>query len=219
MFSFHLFGFKCHVQTGFLFLVGIVFLFGLRNQQPLLQMAGTVGVFFVSILVHELGHAFASRWFRVPVEGIYLHGFGGHVLHGQSSVGQGLAISLAGPFSGLALGALSIALYMVAQNPFAASVLEVSIFVNIFWSLFNLAPMIPLDGGHATLAGLSLVLPRRTAATITLCLGIATGLALVFAGWQTGFLIAAFFAGSFAFQNVQMLLQHNRAGLRGAEEG
>lgn len=214
MIEFELFGFPVQVQTGFLFLAGIVLLFGLQGQWAAWFIGGTILVYFLSILVHELGHALACRLFGVRVDGIFIHGFGGHVTHGQSTLGQGLAISLAGPGAGLLLGGVSLALYAIVQNIYAERLLEVMVFVNIVWSLFNLLPIFPLDGGHATLRALQMVLDGKLAMTITFGLGLVLGVLVALAGVNYGWLFVAIFAGSFAVQNYQLL---NR--LRGAQEG
>lgn len=219
MVEFRVFGFNVQLQTGFLFLVGIVVLFGLRNQEPIWYMAATIGVFLFSILVHELGHAFVSRWLGVEVMDIVIHGFGGHVTHARCTVKQSLGISLAGPFFGLGLGAISVALYSVVQNPYAEAALEISMFVNIFWSLFNLLPIFPLDGGHAMLNGLQLVMKPTPAAKLTFGVGLVLGLVVALAGFQAGLIFVAFFAGSFAYQNFQLLNSMRQRVLDGGLEG
>ena len=219
MVEFRLFGFPVQLQTGFLFLVGIVVLFGLRNQDPFWYMGVTIGVFLVSILVHELGHALVSRWFGVNVHGIFIHGFGGHVTHDRCTVPQSLGISLAGPAFGLGLGAVSVALYTIVQNPYAEAALELSMFVNIFWSLFNLLPIFPLDGGHAMLSGLQLVIEPTLAAKLTFGTGILLGAAVAILGFQWGLIFVAFFAGSFAYQNFQLLNSMRQPVLDRGREG
>lgn len=74
---------------------------------------------FVSILVHELGHAFAFRRYGID-SNIVLHGFGGLTIPESSpwgtgwanvapSPGQQIVISLAGPFAGFFLAVLVFA--------------------------------------------------------------------------------------------------------------
>lgn len=76
-------------------------------------------VVFVSILIHELGHAFAFRRYGIDSH-IVLHGFGGLTIPQSApwgtgwanvapSPGQQIAISLAGPFAGFFLAVLVIA--------------------------------------------------------------------------------------------------------------
>lgn len=202
--EFRLFGFPVHVQLGFLFLAGIVLVFGLQAQTPLWLIAAFVGVIFVSILVHELGHALVSRGFGVPVDGIWIHGFGGEVRHGHCGIGHRVAISLAGPAAGLLLGAGAVVALMFVDHPAATAILSTAAFVNLFWSVFNLLPIFPMDGGQAMYAGLHLVLAPRLAGMITFGTGAVLGVLVAIAGWQAGFLFAALFAGSFAFQNVQL---------------
>jgi Zn-dependent protease len=134
-----------------------------------------VAVFFVSILVHELGHVFMGRYFGSHGS-ILLYGFGGLAI-GSSDLprrSQRIAVYFAGPLAGfllvgmLALGLLAAAPNMVApffQNVLAivglapraslpelpvltASVLQQALWINIFWGLLNLLPIWPLDGGQ-----------------------------------------------------------------------
>lgn len=75
-----------------------------------------VGVVFVSILVHELGHAFAMRWFGLPSH-IVLHISGGLTVPESVSWGRSVAnvslhanqeilVSLSGPGAGFLLALL-----------------------------------------------------------------------------------------------------------------
>lgn len=204
-FNFRLLGFPVQVQPGFFFLAGLVLVFGLQDRRSMLEILGFTAVIFVSILVHELGHALMSRLFSVDVGGIFIHGFGGHVTHGQATIGQQLLISLAGPLSGLALGAVCIGVAIVGVGGEAAGeVLFYAIWVNVFWSLFNLLPLYPMDGGHALLAGLHFVMAPRTAALVTFGLGSVLGLLVALGGLWLGLIFVAFFAGSFTYQNVQL---------------
>jgi stage IV sporulation protein FB len=96
----------------------ITVLFG-ASAGGLLPLLIWVAVIFVSILIHELGHAVAFRWFGQPAR-VVLHGAGGLAVPepvrwgGQyASVefrpGQAILISLAGPFAGFLLAGLVLA--------------------------------------------------------------------------------------------------------------
>ncbi|MEZ4319206.1 MAG: hypothetical protein R3F61_16950 [Myxococcota bacterium] len=202
--SFRFLGFPVNVGPGFFLVGGIVLIFGLQAQRSLAMIAAFTAVIFVSILVHELGHAFVTRYFEVPVGGIFIHGFGGHVTHGPATVGQQLAISLAGPFAGLLLGVASFGVLLISRNEFTSEVMVYSTFVNVFWSLFNLLPIYPMDGGHALLASLHFITAPKNAAIVTFGLGSVLGVLVAIAGWQMGFIFVTLFAGSFAYQNVQL---------------
>ena len=109
-------------------------------------------IVMVSILVHELGHAVAGRRLGLRPQEILLHGFGGLCRYDRAPRGlQGVLVSGAGPAAGLALGAIALVLgsTVVGMLPqWAGWVLGTVALINIFWSLFNLLPMLPLDGGH-----------------------------------------------------------------------
>jgi hypothetical protein len=71
--------------------------------------------------------------------------------------GRSLAISLAGPAVGLVNGVLLVALAIAVRRfmpdyappQIGVRLFESAVFVNVVWSLFNLAPVMPLDGGNA----------------------------------------------------------------------
>lgn len=113
-------------------------------------------VVFVSILVHELGHALMARTFGWPPN-ILLYHFGGLAYysphHGYTST-RSVMISLAGPGAGFILYGLTVGVrYLVFQrDPFPPPVLQYIFiqmeFVNLWWGLVNLLPVYPLDGGR-----------------------------------------------------------------------
>lgn len=97
----------------------IALLFG-SGSNSLLGILTWVAAIFVSILVHELGHAFAFRRFGQDSQ-IILHFAGGLTVPEAVSWGasyarvaltsnQQIAVSLAGPFAGFLLAALVLAI-------------------------------------------------------------------------------------------------------------
>jgi len=114
-------------------------------------------VVFVSVLVHELGHALVIQSFGWPCQ-ITLWHIGGfaayHPIRGDSSPKR-IAIALAGPFAGFLLCGLTMvfAYFAAPVEWFAGSVtasyvISAMIWVNIVWGVLNLLPVQPLDGGH-----------------------------------------------------------------------
>ena len=207
---FKLFGFPVTVQPAFLGLLLIYALFSLQRQEPLYALISWSVVVFVSILVHELGHAFAARQFRRRVHGIFLHGFGGHVTHsGGGAATQDLAISLAGPGAGLALGAATYALApYLPYHPITATVVNDLLWINIFWSFVNLLPMMPLDGGNALRSGLSIKFSRYKATRWASMVGTAIGALLAVYGFSNGSIFVGIIGGYAAYHNYTMLQQH-----------
>lgn len=136
------------VHAPFLFLG----LFMAMNERDPRLIGIWLVVVFVSVLAHELGHALVGRAFGLTPQ-IDLHGMGGTTSWtGGAELGPGrrVAISLAGPFAGFLLAALVMGFVVASPPPdrfgqFAARQLMV---VNVFWGIFNLLPLLPLDGGN-----------------------------------------------------------------------
>ena len=144
-----------------------------------------IGVVFVSILWHELGHAFAMRYYDIDSH-IVLYHLGGLAIpsiYGRYTPGRRrrtgygpvpqLVISAAGPAVQLALAAAVLAvayasgfwvygMHWIAAafgrgaiegldpitNPALDFFLWQFMFVNVWWALLNLLPVLPLDGGR-----------------------------------------------------------------------
>jgi len=156
--SFTIFRIRVRVQLWFLALAALLgTTAGFRDPASVFVFAGIV---FVSVLAHELGHAFTGRAFGLA-PAITLHGMGGLTTWTNGrNVGpfRSLLISLAGPAVGLVLGVALIAVgsfVVPAIAPdyhapdLAIRLFDSAIAVNLIWSIFNLAPVMPLDGGNA----------------------------------------------------------------------
>jgi Zn-dependent protease len=178
----------------------LVLVLGAQHQLPQ-KIAIFAVIAFVSVIVHELGHAMMGRAFGLaPV--IELNGMGGltswttprNVGHWRS-----IAISVAGPFAGFALGGVLLfadRLGFHPHHPLALFALKQALWVNFGWGIFNLAPMLPLDGGNVLRSALDLVTKGRGEKPARIVSIVMGGLFLVFAflagQWWLGAL-AAFF--------------------------
>lgn len=106
---------------------------------------------FVSVLLHELSHAFVARAWHVGVRGITLHVFGGvSELEGEPpSPRAEFLIAVVGPVTSLAIAAvLWGVLGLDVLGPNARAVVTYLAFVNSAVGVFNLIPGFPLDGGR-----------------------------------------------------------------------
>lgn len=110
---------------------------------------------FVSILVHELGHALMGEAFGWASE-IVLYWLGGLTFSNrnfQRTPWREIAVSLAGPFAGFGLYGLTFAAMQLIpddldlhRNVYITLIFLIQI--NLYWGLVNLLPVWPLDGGQ-----------------------------------------------------------------------
>ena len=108
---------------------------------------------FVSVLVHELGHALAAKRFGARDVRITLHGMGGQTASSaRLSPLQRIIELLSGPLAGLLLLGLTFVIREsfsgLSHNPLFYFTTSFLIYINSIWSLFNLIPVLPLDGGQ-----------------------------------------------------------------------
>lgn len=107
-------------------------------------------VILISVLVHECGHAITAIAFGQRVR-IQLVAFGGLTLrHGPKiKPWQDFVVVLCGPLAGFLLYfACRGLLPLVAEkSPGLLFALQVGVTVNLLWTLLNLLPIMPLDGG------------------------------------------------------------------------
>jgi len=205
MLRFSLFGFPVSIHWMFWLTAALISgqLDRLSAPDALHLLGIWMAVVFLSVLWHELGHGLVQRRFGARPE-IALVAFGGMAIAhgGRFTRRQAFLVAAAGPAFGLALGALAWSLYLVNPpvTPLQANFYRMILFVNIAWSLINLLPILPLDGGHMLQAALG---PKRL--KVTAAIGIAiSALTAVLAFTLLGSLLMSFFFAFFAYQNVQV---------------
>ena len=177
--NFVLFGFPVRIHPYF-WLAAFLLAFGSLSRgsmrEAVVGLAVWTAALFVSILIHELGHAIVMRRFGFSPR-ITLHGFGGlasydtggpYGVRMPDTMGQ-ILISAAGPGAGFLLAAVivavifftghgfpfslggtlgvRIALSMVSL-PIVADFIYFVLSICIIWGLVNLLPIYPLDGGQ-----------------------------------------------------------------------
>lgn len=148
LFRFRLLGIPVHVQGLFVVLLAVSAFAG----GDLAYGAIWASVVAASILWHELGHALAMRALGHP-PWIELTGFGG-LAHwpeeADPTAGEAILVVAAGPGAGLLLGAAAWVVGRSARPlpPLGAVVVGTLVSVNVVWSLFNLLPLLPLDGAR-----------------------------------------------------------------------
>src|SRR5215208_6980158 len=109
------------------------------------------GVFFASLLAHELGHAFVARREGMEIDGITLWLFGGVAKFRGTfpSAGAEFRIAIAGPLVSLAIGVLfSLLAWGIDVSEPVDAVAAWLGYINLVLLVFNLIPALPLDGGR-----------------------------------------------------------------------
>lgn len=202
MFRFSILGMPIIVE-GWFWLTCVLLGGGLTANEPRdwAFVAVWTSVVFVSIIVHELGHAIAARRFGVQ-PAIKLHGLGGatYLPGARFSRKESILVSAAGPAAGLALGFVILILSRALElnSEFVRAAVVFGLYVNFFWTFINLLPIQPLDGGQILREVLG---PRQ----IQVTRWIGFGLALVLCLWSLsiGRVFLALMMGMLAYYNIR----------------
>jgi stage IV sporulation protein FB len=150
---FRIFGIPVRIHPLY-WLIAALFAFPPRPLPVLFWPIG-IAILFLSLMVHELGHALMFRNYGVR-SNIVLYGFGGLAIPDRSlrKRSQRIIVSLAGPFAGfLLLGAVwasnKVEPWALASEYTLYIYLQL-FFINLYWGLINLLPVYPLDGGRVS---------------------------------------------------------------------
>jgi len=196
---------------------------GGNNLRPLVVWIVAV---FLSVVVHEMGHALAIRALGVQ-PWITLYGMGGLTSHqgGRFVPTTQILVSLAGPVAGFAFAAVVVLLIKVSGHEiefyfgwpelirwgfggFAnLGLLDLCndlLFVNIWWGMLNLLPILPLDGGHITNEVLNICHPRG-ALRISLWVSVVVATAMAATGLLSHDWFRLLLFGSLAYSSFQTL--------------
>ncbi|MCP5079970.1 MAG: site-2 protease family protein, partial [Psychromonas sp.] len=99
------------------------------------------------LVFHEYGHIKAMKHFGMKTKGIYLIPFMGGLAMSDEKINtrwQDVVISIMGPCFGLIMSLVALIAYWVTGETFFAGLAAFNALLN----LFNLLPILPLDGGH-----------------------------------------------------------------------
>ena len=153
---------------------------------PTYWLAGALGsgLFFSSVVAHELSHSLVARHFGIPVRSITLFVFGGVASMAREArkPGHELLIAAAGPACSLVLCIALFALQRFLQPHWVlgSRVIFTLSLANFGLMLFNLIPAMPLDGGRALRAAVwHFTNDFRLATKVAASLGHLLGFALI----------------------------------------
>ncbi len=129
---------------------------GLSDRVHLAMAIVAALLFFASLLLHELGHAWEARREGMEIDGITLWLFGG-VSQFKSrfpSAGAEFRIAIAGPLVSLVLGVVFVLIALAGLPSAVDGVAAWLGYINLTLLVFNLIPALPLDGGRVLRAAL-----------------------------------------------------------------
>lgn len=120
--------------------IGVFYMFFNWDISSILVLTGV-------IIIHELGHFLAMRIFKYNDLGIFFVPLVGAFASGSKdtiSQKQNIIILLAGPLPGIIIGLILYYYGLREDSAFLLSTSNIFLFINIF----NLLPVMPLDGGR-----------------------------------------------------------------------
>jgi Zn-dependent protease len=196
-------------------------LIGWLNSRSLIGTLIWVGIIFISVLFHEFGHALTAVCFRQKAS-IQLVAFGGFTAYDGSKLAlwKQFFITLNGPLFGFGIYLLATLILQANWTgmPVIFTILRWTQLANLFWTLVNLLPVMPLDGGHLLRIIFEAVFGLKgIRAALLVGAVLSLGLALYFMVAQA-FLVGAFFF-LFAFQGFDSWRKSRLSTADDQEEG
>lgn len=190
------------IDVDFNFLILVVFFVVMNyDQQRGIEYALIwAPILFISVLVHEFAHAAMIGILGFGSSHIVLTGMGGVTINQRrAKPWQDLLISIAGPASSFGLWILcGWAAYNVQffqTDRMFRVLMPLLSYINLWWALFNLIPVPPLDGGHATREFFRIFLSERNAFIVSIWIALVIGSAIaIFMAVSRNFFIALYIA-------------------------
>lgn len=185
IYLFTLNGIRVSFQPLFLLLIAVLS-FNMADLASSLIFAACA---IFAILAHEFGHAIMAKRYGLGAE-VILTTWGGVTMHAPpKNDTQDIRVTAAGPAIGLVIGLsfylLTLALGwanlgpMLAKAPYLLTFLKYMMWINIVWSIFNLLPVMPMDGGKLTAIFLKRWLKPDMAAKVSAILSFSFALAIL----------------------------------------
>lgn len=187
-------------------------------------------LFFVSLILHELGHAVAARREGIGIESIDLWFFGGiaRMSRDTDSPGAEFRVAIAGPLVTVAVVAVCLAIGVAtvgwpefwdavvltqgANVTPALLLLSWLALINAVLFVFNMIPAFPLDGGRVARAVAWRVTGDRNRGT-RFAATLGQGFAYILIGWGIFRLITGDLAGLYTAVLGWFLLQAARGAV------
>jgi Zn-dependent protease len=198
-------------------------------------LSGWICLVFLTVLLHELGHALMARRLGIGTEKIVLYPIGGgaFLTHLPEEASREIKIAVAGPAVNFFLAALAAVFIWGSPNDnlllllqyflqptgnivvydvsLLGHMLVVFFILNLLLGTFNLLPAFPLDGGRVLRALLSYRFSRERATLMAARVGMLGGLLLLVAAF---YLQDIFFGIGAVLISVFASMEHSVQGRR-----
>jgi Zn-dependent protease len=184
-----------------------------QNAEQIVWSLIFIGSIFVTVFLHELGHALAAKRYNVKTKDITILPIGGlaRLERIPEKPKEELIVAIAGPAVNIALAIITGLLITIPSMNDLAGQLEEGVnqsnfflnffFVNLWLALFNLIPAFPMDGGRVLRALLAMKYKRHIATNMAARIGQFLAIGFVFLGFFSNpFLV---FIGFFIFLGAQ----------------
>ncbi len=189
---------KLHWTFGLLF-VWLTFLGNRAGLDPdgLLRLYLFAGILFFCVVLHELGHSLAARYFQVQTKDIIISPIGGvaRLINFPERPKHEFLIAVAGPLVNVIIAlllGLSLVIFTdqgisIIGNPdrifnYPSNFLPALFFLNALLVVFNLVPAFPMDGGRVFRALMASRMGRKRATQWAAIVGQVLAVGLVAAG-------------------------------------
>lgn len=210
MIRFSLFGIPVEVQP--FFWISLVLLGAssdMDSANAIFKILLFVIAGFISVLIHELGHALTAKAFRANAS-ITLQAFGGYASYSGARMSRprSFLITAAGPAIQIALGVIILLgiLFIPNLSDHGHYFLRMLTVISFFWAVLNLLPILPLDGGQMLNAVLG---PKRIKITLWVSIVVSISVAIGMLVMDPGNFIFPIFMGMFAWQAIQALKENH----------
>jgi Zn-dependent protease len=208
------------IDVSFFIVMGLFVATFYNRQMGLRYALLWVPVLFVSVLLHELAHAGAIAAFGYGGSQILLSGMGGVTMNQRRArPWHDMIISTAGPASSFVIAWLTtLAMQnfpLAASDPMLAAFLPLLRTANVWWGVFNMIPVSPLDGGHMVRDFFRIFLRDRTAFVISVWIAMIVGAMIVAFGIYIGFYFLSLLIAWYVWMAYQQWQHFRKSGYPG----
>jgi len=200
---FSLFGVPIRFHFTFVLLLVLLTVFGVNGSESGTSQALYLALLFLSVLLHEIGHAVVSTRFGIRTLEIVVFPIGGVArLERQPKPHEELWIAIAGPMVNILIAG-GLFLYIgktrgiqAILQPTDSNLIERLAYGNLVLALFNMLPAAPMDGGRALRSLIARFRTEAEATRLAASSGRLLGMALAIYAMASGqylMLFVAFF--------------------------